>query len=134
MSPKEFAAKMKAIKQKAKDELKDAVQTSALLVERDAKINAPVDEGTLRNSISHRLIDGIDVYSAEVGSSVFYGPFLEYGTGERGAGSGVPTPSDYEYGSSKGIPAQPYLGPALLKNRAKIRNLISKAIRNALKG
>jgi len=134
MSPKELAEKLKKIKQKAKENIKDAVQTSALLVERDAKINAPVDQGTLRNSISHRILEGAEAVTAEVGSSVFYGPFQEYGTGARGESSGVITPSDYEYGSSKGIPAQPYLGPALLKNRAKIRNLISKAVRNALKG
>ena len=116
MTAQQFEAKMRAIKQKAKENIKAAITTSALLVERDAKLNAPVDEGLLRNSISHRIIEGNEIYSAEVGTSVFYGPFQEYGTGERGASSGVIAPSDYEYGSSKGIPAQPYLGPALLKN------------------
>lgn len=128
---------MKAIKEMPKEsqkEIKKAVKDSALMVERDAKINAPVDTGTLRNSISHRIIESDDTIVAEVGASVKYGKFQEYGTGQRGKSGGIPTPSDYEYGSSKGIPAQPFLGPALAKNKAAIQKKIERAIKDALKG
>ena len=122
--------RLQNIPQHAKDNIKQAVQTAALLVERDAKINAPVDTGILRNSISHQISS--DGMSAQVGASVDYADFQEYGTGQRGASSGVIAPREYEYGSSRGIPARPFLGPALLKNRDKIQRLIGNAIKQAL--
>jgi HK97 gp10 family phage protein len=122
----------KDITPQAKAELKAAMTKAALLVERDAKINAPVDSGTLRNSITHKIIEDRNLYSAEVGASVDYSDFQEYGTGQRGASSGTIPPSDYEFGSSRGIPAHPFLAPAFFKNSTKIKQIISQAIKKAL--
>lgn len=68
-------------------------------VEAQAKINATrrpgprVRTGRLRGSITHRIgSDGQGLYG-DVGSSVFYAPFVEYGTSR--------------------MPAYPFLRPAL---------------------
>ena len=54
-----------------KDEVEQALINSALMVERDAKINAPVDTGRLRASITHVTSDfGTKNPSVEVGTSV----------------------------------------------------------------
>lgn len=53
-----------------------AVQKAAADIERIAKLKAPVDTGTLRNSI------GSDIrgLTAEIGPTIRYAPFVEYGT------------------------------------------------------
>ncbi len=42
---------------------------------------APVDTGTLRRSITSRVIAGISEVVAEIGSPMPYAPFMEFGTG-----------------------------------------------------
>ena len=59
-------------------------------IEADAKSLAPVDTGALRNSISTTIGNG--GLSAEIGPTVDYAPYLEYGT--------------------RRMPPQPYMGPA----------------------
>ena len=60
-------------------------------IEADAKSFAPVgDTGMLRNSISTTISNG--GLSAEIGPTVDYAPYLEYGT--------------------RRMPPQPYMGPA----------------------
>jgi HK97 gp10 family phage protein len=131
---KELEAKFRQISREAKTEIEQALVKGALRVERQAKINAPVNKqvglgGRLRASITHRLTDGPNGPMAEVGTNVTYGKFQEYGTGQRGKGSGVPTPADYEYGSSKGIPAQPFLFPAYNQNKDKILKDLAAAFK-----
>ena len=58
----------------------NAMRTATLIVQRDAKINAPVDTGRLRASITPEVrLDG-DTVQGVVGSNVVYAPFLEMGT------------------------------------------------------
>lgn len=64
----------------------------ALDIERDAKINAPVDTGNLMGSIGAE-VDGL---TAEIGPTAEYGGYVEYGTSK--------------------MHAQPYMGPATEKN------------------
>jgi len=68
------------------------VKKSALDIERDAKIKAPVDTGNLMGSIG----SDIDGLSAEVGPTAEYGGYVEYGTSK--------------------MDAQPYMGPAFEKH------------------
>ena len=57
-----------------------AMRTATLIVTRDAKVNAPVDTGRLRASITPEVrLDG-DTVQGVVGSNVVYAPFLEMGT------------------------------------------------------
>ena len=59
-------------------------------IEADAKSLAPVDTGALRNSIGTTISNG--GLSAEIGPTVHYAPYLEFGT--------------------RRMPPQPYMGPA----------------------
>ena len=68
-----------------------AVAKTALDCEAAAKRKAPVDTGALRNSIGTSIAG--DRMSAEIGPTVNYAPYQEYGTSR--------------------MAAQPYMGPAL---------------------
>lgn len=59
-----------------------AVVKTAYEIERDAKINAPVDTGALRSSISTTITgDGrFGAIEAEIGPTVEYALFVEEGT------------------------------------------------------
>lgn len=79
----------------AKQRVREQVAKSALAIERKAKREAPVDTGRLRSSIQSQFYSG--GLSAEVGPSVHYGPYVEFGTGllseSRGMGrSGSSSP------------------------------------------
>lgn len=132
----ELLNNFRKIGENGKTLIEDALVMGALRVERDAKINAPVNKqkglgGRLRSSITHLEHDfGSSNPYVEVGTNVEYAKFQEFGTGQRGSQSNVPTPADYEYGSSKGIPAQPFLFPAYNSNKKKILNDIAEALRN----
>jgi len=104
------------------------VERSAINIERDAKNAAPVDMGILRSSIAKTVTasDKGRVVSAEVGTSVEYAPFVEFGTG-----SGVSVPDgQQEYamqfkgktGRKRNYPARPFLFPAWEKERPKFVN------------
>ena len=86
-----------------------AITKAALIVERDAKILCPVDTGRLRTSITHDVNEG--EISARVGipprhddHSMMYGVYVEMGTSK--------------------MRAQPYLRPALEKNKGTIERLL----------
>ncbi len=72
-----------------------------------AQINAPVESGTLRNSISTDIDD--NGLGFEVGPTVEYGGYVEEGTAphliEDAFGWGITV-------HHPGTPPQPYLGPA----------------------
>lgn len=65
-----------------------AIAKTALDIEADAKVLAPVDTGNLKNSISSEA-SGL---TAEVSASTAYSDYVEYGTSRMNA--------------------QPYMGPA----------------------
>ena len=58
--------------------LSDEINASALKIESDAKKNAPVNFGQLRNSI--RLIKVSDL-TYSVAATASYAPYVEFGTG-----------------------------------------------------
>jgi HK97 gp10 family phage protein len=61
------------------------LRKTALDIEATAKQFAPVDTGALRNSIGHDLLgDGrYGVLEAEIGPTVEYAPYVEFGTSRR---------------------------------------------------
>jgi len=79
--------------------------------------------GNLKGSLTHR-VDPAEK-SVTNGTNVEYGPFVEFGTGQRGAGSGVTPPEGYQYGGKPGMVAQPYLTPAY-ENRDAIRGILEE--------
>ncbi len=56
---------------------------ATILVANQAKINAPVDTGRLRASIHNRVEDVSNGVIGRVGPNVFYGPYMEFGTGTQ---------------------------------------------------
>ena len=96
---------MKSYKQERQRELIGKLTRNltraCLLVEGDAKKDCPVDTGRLRSSITHE-VEGTVGY---VETDVDYAPYVELGT--------------YK------MRPQPFLFPALEKNKAKIQDMLN---------
>ena len=60
--------------------LQNLVARSGELITRTSKINAPVDKGRLRSSISPAYSSNRLTYNVEV--NVNYAPYMEFGTGK----------------------------------------------------
>ena len=72
------------------------------------------------------------------GNGEMYGPFLEYGTGDRGAAGGMTygghTNPDITYTAGwPGMDARPFMRPALYDTLPKLRSDLDHAIQGALK-
>lgn len=122
-----------------------------------------VDTGRLRNSLAYAM-DGHDgntlKYTAQmqkagqaaihqavkiserdtvyVGTSVFYAPYIEFGTGQYATtGGGSPKPSwvyQDEFGDwhrAYPQPPRPYLKPAVADHAQEYRNLLVESLKNA---
>ena len=87
----------------------DAVRNAAMEVEREAKINCPVDTGILRGSIS---AEEKEPMLFEVGTNVEYAAHIEFGTSK--------------------MAAQPYLEPAAETARAKYPDLVKAGVRSEI--
>lgn len=99
----------------------DETEAAGRMIEADAKRNAPVDLGKLRQSINYQK--GDTPYSANVFVNVPYAAYQEFGTGGL-----VSVPEELrelaEYYKGKGIKKidlrpQPFLYPALVLNRKR---------------
>ena len=66
----------KAIEQTIPDLLMQALNDGLQIIENQAKINCPVDDGTLRASITHSSEKEGDLYTGTVGSNVEYAPYV----------------------------------------------------------
>lgn len=84
------------------------VKKSALAIEATAKINAPVDTGTLESSIS----SDINGLTAEIGPDTDYEAYVEYGTSKMNA--------------------QPYMGPAFEKHAPQFEQALGKVAEKIL--
>lgn len=91
-------------------------------VQSTSKLLSPVDTGTLRNSLHTRVRDGRDKIVGDVFTNLNYAVYVEFGTGQRGSGSGGTSPYiDVSYNSQwAGMVAQPYLYPAITQERPNI--------------
>ena len=83
------------------------LEAGSAMVQADAILLAPVDTGNLRGSIVRRVLGNIAI----VGTNVDYAQHVEYGT--------------------RRSRAQPYLRPAIDRNRKKIIGLMAELIRRA---
>jgi HK97 gp10 family phage protein len=90
--------------------LEGAMNNAVLRVERDAKINAPVDTGALRNSIASTVETGGGAVEGIIYSPLEYAPYVEYGTWK--------------------MRSQPFMGPALNQNRELIIDMLKEALAN----
>lgn len=101
-------------------------------VQGDAKDLAPVDTGELRNLIISQVAVGENEVTGIVSSTAEYGMYLEFGTGQRGKNSDIPSKQDLDIAYKEdwsGIPAQPYMYPAMKQNEEYIKDTIAASVR-----
>lgn len=123
-----------------------AMRTSALLVERDAKQNAPVDTGRLRASITSQVMTtgamGRNVRGV-VGSNVIYSAAVELGSKPHfppvraletwARRKGLNAWAVAKGIAKRGTKAQRYLQRAFESNRARVVALIEQAVRGIVR-
>lgn len=97
---------------------KRIVAETARLIQSNAKAMAPVDDGTLRDSIEMSISNG--GLTAEVSVGAFYAVYVEFGTGIYAVnGDGRKTPWTYfsdklgRFVTTEGSRAQPFWFPAV---------------------
>lgn len=121
------------------EDVNQAMEQACILVENEAKIKCPVDNGLLRNSITHYIEDNPDELIGVVGTNVEYAPYVEFGTGIYSSlGNGRQDRWKYkdakgEWHSTIGQHPQPYLQPALEENRRKIEKMFKEQVKKGVK-
>jgi|AntRauTorckE6833_2_1112554.scaffolds.fasta_scaffold00502_18 HK97 gp10 family phage protein len=84
-----------------------------------------VDTGTLRASVHSFVRKRFGLTEGVVGTNMEYAPFLEYGTGVRGAESNHPNkPADYTYGDHPGIKAYKFMWTAWEETKEEIKRYV----------
>jgi HK97 gp10 family phage protein len=86
------------------------MRDATLLVQRDARMNAPVDTGRLRASIVPEVVQHVEMVQGIIGSNVEYAPYQEFGT-------------------KRGLKGRRYLQRALEANVEKIKKIFDLALR-----
>ena len=115
---------------------KQALGQSGAIVEGAAIREVPVDTGLLRGSINTKV--NVEDLTATVGTNLEYAPYVEFGTGLFAAeGGGRDTPWSYQNSkgqwiTTKGQRAQPFLGPALRKNKKAVRAKFNEVVSGVL--
>lgn len=107
------------------------LERASRTVQVAAKEKAPVDRGRLRSSIATEVRET----EAEIGTDLFYAPFVEFGTRPHFPPPSALQPWARRHGfppglrgaflvarkiASRGTPAQPFLLPALNESRGEI--------------
>ena len=108
-----------------------ALTKSCLMVEAQAKVNCPVDDGQLRQSIGSEVKDNIGA----IGTNVEYAPYVHQGTGIYAVnGDGRKTRWKYqdakgEWHSTIGQQPNPFLERALDANVEEIIDTFKEEIK-----
>ncbi len=116
-----------------------AMKKATLLVTKDAKINAPVDTGRLRASITPEVRGEGKTVIGVVGSNVIYAPYMETGTKPHFPPLSALQTWAKRHGTTayvvaraiarRGIKGRKYLQRAFEQNRTAIRDLLGKAVK-----
>ena len=95
------------------DALEKAVNNTAIRAQADARFDAPIDTGRLRESISVENERNHDSATSKVYTNVEYALFQELGT--------------------VNMPAQPFMMPALNSNKTTFEQFARKELETAIK-
>lgn len=113
----------------------EQLQIAAYEIQSRSITGVPVDFGVLRNSIN---VEGMQL-SWSVYASVFYAPYVEFGTGQFARNTVGKLPTEWQqhaaefFVNGKGRqPAQPFFYPAVRAVAKTIQNEVDKAIQNEL--
>ncbi len=124
-------------KQATKFELKAniAMEKSLQIVENKAKQNCPVDDGTLRASITHSIhLKGDDIVG-KIGSNLEYAPYVHQGTGIHAVnGDGRESAWSYQDAQGKwhrtvGRKPQPFITDAIQEKKNDIFNTFKEVLK-----
>lgn len=120
-----------------------AMRDAALLVQRDAKLGAPVDRGKLRASITPAIESHKDEVVGVVGSNVEYAPYMELGTKPHWPPPGALAVWARRHGipeflvarsiARKGTKARRYLQKAVTKNKREIIQRLNAAVKRIVR-
>lgn len=108
------------------EEIAERLGIACALVERAAKEEAPKDNGELRRSITSKIEGTVGI----IFTPLEYAPYVEYGTGlfaETEGRKDVPwcyQDEEGEWHSTSGQKPQPFMRPALDKNRTTILKIL----------
>lgn len=116
--------------------LSKALNRASLVIENQARENAPIETGELRRSITHE-VEGNDAY---VGTMLYYAPYVHIGTGiwsSEGTGrTDVPWVYKDEKGewhSTVGQKPQPFLTDALHEKGRDAQEEFARELERQLK-
>lgn len=127
-------SQMNALKEKIHARTMRALLQCGYKIQGDAQKLVPVDTGRLKTSISVKMENEI-VY---IGTNVFYGKYVEYGTGiyaESGQGRQTPWVYYAPYGKYQGFhwtqgqSPSPWLRPAFIMNKEWVKDYLIKSIK-----
>lgn len=110
--------------------VRKALELSGAEVERQMKMDCPVDTGNLRSSIRYE----VNGDSVEIGTNVEYAPYVEYGTGIYANNSNakkIPWSYQDENGDwhrTSGQPAHPFVTTALDKCKGVIQSIFKNVL------
>lgn len=117
-----------AIARRVQDAIEKRMKAHAELMETHARAVVPFRTGRLQQSINTKVTTSARAVTITIGANArsqtqdgngeMYGPFVEYGTGQKGAQGGNSyngfTNSEIEYNASwPGMKAQPFIRPAV---------------------
>lgn len=113
------------------EQIKAALEDIGGMMERYAKLLAPVDTGRLRNSIGHE----VEGNTVAVGTDVEYAPYLEFGTGQFAEGGGRATPWRYqddkgEWHTTSGSRPQPFLRPSIDEHIHEYKSVLEEHLKD----
>jgi hypothetical protein len=124
--------------------LRTCFQKATKVLLHRARGGAPVDSGALRASLGREIDGGAVPKWAKVGTDLYYGPFVEHGTGTFGKGTPHWPPgqamdswakargfdsgwhASQAIGKRGGVRAQPFLRPALKDSVTDIRRFVEQ--------
>lgn len=120
------AVDLVALQQRFVPKIVAAVRESCEAVVGEAQAIAPVDTGQLRDSIQTASVELVGTtVRGEVEATAPYAAYVEFGTGQRGEASAGAGPGPYNP-NWPGMPAQPYMRPALDSAQPAIRAAFEK--------
>lgn len=114
--------------------LKAGMNKACATVEKSAKEKAPKSGGDLRRSIKSEVNGGSGDIEGVVFTSLFYAPYVEYGTGlfaENGGRKDVPwryKDDSGDWWTTYGMNPNPFMRPALDENKSKIKRILKEAL------
>src|SRR5512139_1018538 len=121
----------------------NAMRDATLYVTRDAKINAPVDTGRLRASITPDVTTMGNEITGVVGSNVTYAPYVELGTRPHWVPKGalavwarrhhLPESAVRWAIAQRGTAPRRYLQDAFETNKSKIEARFNRAVEEIVK-